>query len=75
MTPVLIYAVHNGGRKQAQYKQQRIERRLTVLYRQRAKLLAMLQSHRLSPARKARLRQMLENIDEVIRLLKRLALH
>ena len=74
MTPALINAVRNGARPPTQYKQRRIERRLALLYRQRAKLMAMLLSQRLPPGRKARLRQMLANIDEVIRLLKRMAL-
>jgi hypothetical protein len=70
MTPALINAIHDSdeGRRGTNSRASRL--RLKLLRRQRAKLLAILLSHKLSPARKARLRQTLANIDEVIRLLK-----
>ena len=43
-------------------------RKLEVLERQRGKLVAMLAMHRMSPARRARLRQRIANVDEIIRL-------
>jgi hypothetical protein len=46
-----------------------------ALGRQRAKLVPMLAMHRMSAARRARLRQQLANVDEMIRLVKRIALH
>ena len=52
-----------------------IERKLMALERRRAKLVPMLAMHRMSAARRARLRQQLANVDEMIRLVKRLALH
>jgi hypothetical protein len=44
------------------------ERKLEALARQRGKLVAMLAMHRMSPARRARLRQRLANVDEIILL-------
>ena len=44
------------------------ERKLEALERQRGKLVAMLAMHRMSPARRARFRQRLANVDEIIRL-------
>jgi hypothetical protein len=52
-----------------------MERKLVALKRQRAKLVPMLAMHRMSAARRARLRQQLANVDEMIRLVKRIALH
>ena len=52
-----------------------IERKLVALERRRAKLVPMLAMHRMSTARRARLRQQLANVDEMIRLVKRIALH
>ena len=52
-----------------------IERKLAALERRRAKLVPMLAMHRMSAARRARLRQQLANVDEMIRLVKRIALH
>jgi hypothetical protein len=43
-------------------------RKLEVLERQRGKLVAMLAMNRMSPARRARLRQRIANVDEIIRL-------
>jgi hypothetical protein len=48
-----------------------IERKLVALERRRAKLVPMLAMHRMSAARRARLRQQLANVDEMIRLMKR----
>ena len=47
-----------------------IERKLMALERRRAKLVPMLAMHRMSAARRARLRQQLANVDEMIRLMK-----
>jgi hypothetical protein len=44
------------------------EQKLEALERQRGKLVAMLAMHRMSPARRSRLRQRLANVDEIIRL-------
>ena len=52
-----------------------IERKLKALERQRAKLVPMLAMHLMSAVRRARLRQRLANVDEMIRLVKRIALH
>jgi hypothetical protein len=52
-----------------------IERKLVALKRQRAKLVPMLAMHRISAARRARLRQQLANVDELIWLVKRIPLH
>ena len=52
-----------------------IERELVALGRRRAKLVPMLAMHRMSAARRARLRQQLANVDEMIRLMKRIPLH
>jgi hypothetical protein len=52
-----------------------IERKLVALKRQRAKLMPMLAMHRISAARRARLRQQLANVDELIWLVKRIPLH
>ena len=52
-----------------------IERKLVALERRRAKLVPMLAMHRMSTARRARLRQQLANVDEMIRLTKRTGLH
>ena len=52
-----------------------IERKLVALERRRAKLVPMLAMHRMSAARRARLRQQLANVDEMIRLMKRTGLH
>lgn len=52
-----------------------IERKLVALERQRAKLVPMLAMHRMSGARRARLRRQLANVDEMIRLVKRIPLH
>jgi hypothetical protein len=52
-----------------------IERKLAALKRQRAKLVPMLAMHRISAARRARLRQQLANVDELIWLVKRIPLH
>jgi hypothetical protein len=43
-------------------------RKREALERQRGKLVAMLAMHRMSPARRARLRQRLATVDEIIRL-------
>jgi len=43
-----------------------IERKLVALERRRAKLVPMLAMHRMSAARRARLRQQLANADEMI---------
>jgi len=51
------------------------ERRLMALGRQRAKLVPMLAMCRISPARRARLRAKLANVDEMIRLVNRIGLH
>src|SRR5215469_18135416 len=51
-----------------------IERKLMALERRRAKLVPMLAMHRMSAARRARLRQQLANVDEMIRLMKRTGL-
>jgi hypothetical protein len=50
------------------------ERRLKLLERQRAKLV-VLATCWMSKARKARLRQKIANVDEMIRLMKRIGLH
>jgi hypothetical protein len=52
-----------------------IERKLVALERQRAKLVPMLAMHRMSAARRARLRQQLANVDEIIQLMKRTGPH
>ena len=52
-----------------------IERKLVALERRRAKLVPMLAMHRMSTARRARLRQRLANVDELIWLVKRIPLH
>ena len=52
-----------------------IERKLMALERRRAKLVPMLAMHRMSAARRARLRQQLANVDEMIRLMMRIPLH
>jgi hypothetical protein len=52
-----------------------IERKLVALERRRAKLVPMLAMHRMSAARRARLRQQLANVDEMIRLMKWTPLH
>ena len=52
-----------------------IERKLVALKRQRAKLVPVLAMHRILAARRARLRQQLANVDEMIRLTKRTGLH
>lgn len=49
------------------------ERKLTLLERQRAKLVAMLAIHRMSKARRARLRARLANVDDMIELVQRIA--
>jgi hypothetical protein len=51
------------------------ERKLAALERRRAKLVPMLAMHPMSAARRARLRQQLANVDEMIRLVKRIGLH
>ena len=52
-----------------------IERKLVALKRQRAKLVPVLAMHRISAARRARLRQQLANVDELIWLVERIPLH
>ena len=52
-----------------------IERKLVALKRQRAKLVPVLAMHRILAARRARLRQQLANVDELIWLVKRIPLH
>ena len=52
-----------------------IKRKLMALERRCAKLVPMLATHRMSAARRARLRQQLANVDEMIRLTKRTGLH
>ena len=52
-----------------------IERKLVALQRQRSKLVPMLARRRMSAARRARLRQQLANVDEMITLVKRIGLH
>ena len=52
-----------------------IERELVALGRRRAKLVPMLAMHRMSAARRARLRQQLANADEMIWHVKRIPLH
>lgn len=70
MVPALINAIRDPGDGRRSTNNGASSPRLTLLRRRRGKLLARLLSHKLPPARKARLRQMLANIDEVIRLLK-----
>ena len=52
-----------------------IERKLVALKRQRAKLVPVLAMHRILAARRARLRQQLANVDELIWLVERIPLH
>ena len=52
-----------------------IERKLVALERRRAKLVPMLAMHRMSAARRTRLRQQLATVDELIWLVKRIPLH
>ena len=73
MTLALINAIRDSDEGRRRTNNCASSPRLKLLRRQRAKLLAVLLSHKLSPARKARLRQTLANIDEVIRLLKGIA--
>ena len=51
------------------------ERKLVALECQRAKLVPMLAMHRMSAARRTRLRQQLANVDEMIWHVKRIPLH
>jgi hypothetical protein len=48
---------------------------LVALERRRAKLVPMLARRRMSAALRARLRQQLANVDEMIRLMTRTGLH
>ena len=73
MTAALIDAMRDSDEARRGTNSCASSPRLKQLRRRRAKLLGILLSHKLSPARKARLRQTLANIDEVIRLLKGLA--
>jgi hypothetical protein len=73
MTPALINGIRPSDEGRRGSNNCASSKRLKLLRRQRAKLLAILLSHKLSPTRKVRLRQTLTNIDEVIRLLKGLA--
>ena len=73
MAAALINAIRDSDEGRRSTNNGASSPRLKLLHRQRGKLLAILLSHKLSPARKARLRQMLVNIDEVIRVLKGLA--
>ena len=73
MHPLLI-ASENEDRRRAP-RPSATERKRMALRRQRAKLVAMLAMCRISPARRARLRAKLANIDEMIRLVNRIGLH
>ena len=74
MTPALINAIRDSNESKRSTNNHASSPRLKLLNRQRTKLLATLLSHKLSPTRKARLREILANIDQVIiRLLQGLA--
>jgi hypothetical protein len=73
MHPLFIAARHEDRRRKASHSPA-TERKLRALERQRAKLVAMLVC-RMSPVRRARLRAKLANVDEMIRLVKRIGLH
>ena len=74
MHPLLIASKHEDRRRKAS-QSPAAERRLRALEHQRAKLVAMLAMCRMSPARRARLRAKLANVDEMIRLVNRIGLH
>ena len=74
MHPLLIASKHEDRRRKAS-QSPAAERRLRTLEHQRAKLVAMLAMCRMSPARRARLRAKLANVDEMIRLVNRIGLH
>jgi hypothetical protein len=74
MHPLFIAAQHEDRQRKAS-PSPATERKLRALERQRAKLVAMLAMSRMSPVRRARLRAKLANVDEMIRLVKRIGLH
>jgi hypothetical protein len=73
MHPLLIAAKNEDRRRTP--RPSATERKLIALGRQRIELVAMLAMYRISPARRARLRAKLANVDEMIRLVNRIGLH
>ena len=72
--PLLSIAKGGDNRRRRAPGLSATERKLEALERQRGKLVAMLAMHRMSPARRGRLRQRLANFDEIIRLVERIGL-
>jgi hypothetical protein len=70
MHPLLINAENDHRRRTLEPFA--TDRKLTALERQRTKLAAMLAIHRMSKARRARLRARLANVDEMIGLVRRI---
>jgi hypothetical protein len=66
--PLLSIAKGEDNRRHRTSELSATGRKLEALERQRGKLVAMLAMHRMSPARRARLRQRLATVDEIIRL-------
>ena len=71
MHPLLIVS-KNEEHRRGTLQTSADERKLMALARQRVKLVTMLAMCRMSPARRVRLRTKLANVDEMIRLVKRI---